>query len=254
MTLLKNKKILIFGVKNKFSIAWGIATSMYKQKAKLAFTYNSKKSKKNIIKLAKSVKSNIILECNVNSDDSIKNLFNNLFNIWGLFDGIVHSIAYVPIFQLNYDYMQIINRLDFLNAHELNSFSLVAIAKISKKFLNSSSTILTLSYIGSIKYVPYYNIMGVTKASLEANVRYLAYSMGKLNIRINAISPGPIKTSSSYGIKNFYKIFQKCKNYSPLKRTVSIEEIGNVASFLCSNLSSGITGQVIYVDAGNNIV
>ncbi|ABJ90639.1 enoyl-ACP reductase FabI [Buchnera aphidicola] len=254
MAFLKKKKILIFGIKNHFSIAWGIALAMYKQNAKLAFVYHSKKSKKNIKILAKKVKSKIILYCDINSDDSIQTLFKILFKKWGMFDGIVHSIANISKIQLTNDYIKVINRLDFLYAHEVNSFSLVAIIKASKNILNKNSSILTLSYIGAIKYIPYYNIMGIPKASLESNVRYLAVSLGKKNIKINAISSGPIKTVSSYGIKNFSKIFDISKNNSLFNKNVTIKEIGNVAAFLCSNLSLGITGQVIYVDYGLNII
>ncbi|VFP85860.1 Enoyl-[acyl-carrier-protein] reductase [NADH] FabI [Buchnera aphidicola (Cinara pseudotaxifoliae)] len=254
MAFLKNKKILIFGIKNYFSIAWGIAVAMHKQKAKLAFAYHDVRSKKKIEYLAKQVRSEIILKCDLNSDNSIKKLFKNLHKIWGNFDGIVHSIAYVPQVQLNKNYVKIINRKDFLNAHELNSFSLVAIVKEAEIFLNDKSVILTLSYIGAIKYVPYYNIMGIAKASLEANVRYLSVSMGKKNIRVNAISSGPVKTVSAYRIKNFHKTIKKNKNNSPLRANVTTQEIGNVAAFLCSDLSSGITGQIIYVDNGNNIL
>ncbi|VFP88243.1 Enoyl-[acyl-carrier-protein] reductase [NADH] FabI [Buchnera aphidicola (Cinara piceae)] len=254
MSFLKNKKILIFGVKNYFSIAWGIAISMYKQKAKLAFVYHNKKSKQKIIPLAKEVNSKIILQCDVNSDESIKKLFIKLFKIWGMFDGIIHSIAYVPRIQLNKDFIKTINRINFLNAIETNSFSLIAIIKEAEKFLNKKSSILTLTYIGAIKCIPYYNIMGITKAALESSVRYLSISMGKKNIRVNAISSGSIKTTASYVIKNFHKIMSTDRNYSPLNRNVTTKEIGNVAAFLCSDLSSGITGQVIYVDVGRNIM
>ncbi|VFP79182.1 enoyl-ACP reductase FabI [Buchnera aphidicola] len=254
MAFLKNKKILIFGVKNCFSIAWGIALSMYKQKAKLAFVYHNIKSKKKIMPLAKAVKSKIILQCDINSDDSIEKLFIKLFDIWGMFDGIVHSIAYVPKIQLNKDFIKISNRIDFLNAFETNTFSLIAIIKVAIKFLNKKSSILTLTYIGSIKFIPYYNIMGITKSALESSVRYLSVSLGKKNIRVNAISSGSIKTTASYIIKNFHKIISTDRNCSPLNRNISAQEIGNVAAFLCSDLSSGITGQVIYVDAGRNIM
>ncbi|WP_075433782.1 enoyl-ACP reductase FabI [Buchnera aphidicola] len=253
MTFLTNKKILIFGIKNNFSIAYGIALSMYQQNANLAFVYHNKKSKKNIAQLASQVRSKIILYCDINSDNSINHLFKHLSELWGTFDGIVHSIAYTPTLQLHHDYLDIINRKDFLNAHETNSFSLVALVKAAKDFLNQNSSIVTISYIGAIKYVPYYNIMGIVKASLESNVRYLAFSMGKKKIRVNAISAGAIKTTSSYGIKSFYKILVSDKKKSPLNKTITSQEIGNVAAFLCSNLSSGITGQVIFVDAGINI-
>lgn len=254
MTFLKNKKILILGVRNHYSIAWGIATSMYQQKAILAFVYHQDKSKKKIIQLAHQVNSKIILKCDLNSDHSIKKLLKKLFKTWGFFDGIVHSIAYTSSIQLNFNYIDVINRIDFLKAHEINSFSLVALIKEARYFLNENSSIVTLSYIGSIKFIPYYNIMGVVKSSLESNVRYLAGSLGRKKIRINAISSGPVKTASSYRIKNFHKILTLCKKKSPLGKNITIQEIGNTAAFLCSDLSSGITGQIIYVDAGMSII
>lgn len=253
MNILKKKKILICGITNIFSISWSIAKIMYQQGAELAFVYKNKKLKKRIKKLAKEVNSNIILQCNVNSDFEIKKLFSKLSKYWKNFDGIVHSIAYSSPEQLQHKYINVINRKDFLIAHEISSYSLLALVKESFSLLNKNSSILTLSYLGSIKCIPYYNVMGSAKASLEANVRYLSYYAGKKNIKVNAISSGPIKTTSSYIIKDFKKICLLYKKYSPLKRNITAKEIGNVATFLCSNLSSGITGQIIYVDAGFNI-
>lgn len=253
MGFLKNKKILIFGVKNKYSIAYGIAKSMYKQGAQLAFTYHKKKNKKKIENLVKKFNSNVILPCNMESDQEIKYLFQKISKIWKFFDGFVHSIAYAPLMQgKNKEYNKI-NRQDFLKTYEISSFSFLAIAQEAKNFLNVQSSIITLTYVGSIRYVPYYNIMGPAKASLESNIRYLSFLMGIKKIRVNAISSGPIKTVSSYKIPNFSKILKFSKEFSPLKKNTTSKEIGNVASFLCSNLSKGITGQIIYVDHGFNV-
>ncbi|AEH39757.1 NADH-dependent enoyl-ACP reductase [Buchnera aphidicola (Cinara tujafilina)] len=252
MNFLK-KKILIVGITNIFSISWGIAKLMYKFGAELAFVYKRKKLKSRIENLAKKLNSTIVLQCNINSDFEIKNLSNKLQKYWKTFDGIVHSVAYTPLSQLKENYIHIANRQDFLDTQESCSFSLIALVKEFYPFLNENSSILTLSYLGSIKYVPCYNVIGPAKASLEANVRYLSYCVGKKNIRVNAISSGPIKTVSSYGIPYFKKIFSIYKNQSPLKKNTTVMEVGNVAAFLCSDLSSGITGQVIYVDSGFNI-
>nr|WP_269456671.1 SDR family oxidoreductase [Buchnera aphidicola] len=241
------------GITNIFSISWGIAKVMYKFGAELAFVYKRKKLKNRIQNFAKTLNSNIVLQCNINSDTEIKILSRKLYQHWKKFDGIIHAVAYVPLSQLQENYLQIANRQDFLATHESCSFSLVALVKELYPLLNENSSIVTLSYLGSIKYIPFYHVIGPAKASLEANVRYLAYCVGKKNIRINAVSSGPIKTSSSYKIPFFKKIFSLYKSYSPLKKNTTSKEIGNVTSFLCSDLASGITGQIIYVDSGFSI-
>lgn len=248
------KKILIFGLTNVFSISWGIAKVLHKYGAKLAFVCQNKKIKSRIKIFAKQLDSNIVLRCDVNSDIEIKNLSFKLKKYWKKFDGIIHAIAYTPVLQIKKDSLQAINRKDFLDTHETCSYSFIAIVKEFYPFLKSNSSIVTLSYVGAVKYIPYYNILGPAKASLEANVRYLAYCCGgKKKIRVNAISSGPVKTTSSYLIPQFKDIFSLYKNYSPLKKNTTIEEIGNVAAFLSSDLSSGITGQVLYVDSGFSI-
>lgn len=253
MKLLNGKKILITGIINKRSIAYGIAKSMYAHNAKLAFTYFNKNIKKKIKTIAQEFNSNIVLYCNFLDDNNIKKLFFNLFKYWDNFDGFVHSIAYTPKIQFSKDYISVINRKDFNITHDITSYSLVAMVKECQKKLNKNSSIITLTYLGSKKAIPYYNLMGLAKASLEANVRYIANVIGQKGMRINAISSGPIKTISSYNIKNFKKILSYANNFSPIHRLVTLEEIGNTAVFLCSDLSSGITGQIIYVDGGLNI-
>lgn len=246
MGLLKNKKILITGLLNKRSIAYGIAEAMYEQQASLAFTCLNKKNKNKIKNIVKKFNSNIVIVCDFSKDKNIKNLFLTLFQYWENFDGFIHSIAYAPKIQLSDNYLNTINQKDFAVSHNITSYSLVSMLQESLKQLNPGSSIVTLTYVGSQTAIPYYNIMGVAKASLESNVRYLANVIGTKQFRINAISAGPVKTTSSYHIPNFKKILSYYKKYSPIKRLVTVQEIGNTAAFLCSNISSGITGQVIY--------
>lgn len=253
MGILKNKRILITGLANKFSIAYGIAKSMYKQKAKLAFSYQNERLKNKIEKIAKKFESNIILECDVNSDNSIKKLFYNLKKKWPKFDGLVHSIAYAPKDQLNGDYVDLINRKSFNITHEISSYSFIALIKNCKNMLNKKSSIISLTYLGSEKVIPNYNIMGIAKASLEANIRYTANSLGPLDIRVNGISSGPIKTLASSAIKNFKNMLSHYKMLTPIRNTITTEDIGNCAAFLCSDLSNGITGEILHVDGGFHI-
>lgn len=254
MKLLDNKKILITGVANHFSIGYGIAESMKKQGAKIILAYQNDKLKKRVIKCAKQLEINHVVPCDVSKDESIKELFVEIQNIWGKFDGFVHSIGFAPSDQLSGDYLNNINRKGFQIAHDISSYSFVALAKEFQPIMNQNSAIITISYIGSNIVIPNYNVMGLAKASLEANVKYMANSMGKNNIRVNAISAGPVKTLASSGIKNFRDMIKKYKEIVPLHRLITIKEIGNVASFLCSDFSSGITGQIIYVDGGFNII
>ncbi|WWO99899.1 MAG: enoyl-ACP reductase [Candidatus Dasytiphilus stammeri] len=254
MGFLSGKSILIMGVANSYSIAYGIARAMHHHGAKLAFTYKNNKLKNKVQLLARELNSQIVLPCDVSNDQNIQKMFDNLKNHWPKFDGLVHSIGYAPKNELMDDYIENISRQGFKMSHDITSYSFVALAKASRHMINDNGTFITLSFLGAQRTIPNYNVMGLAKASLEANVRYMANSMGPKGIRVNAISSGPIKTLAAYGIKNFKKILSYIEDHSPMRRTVSIEEIGNVASFLCSDLSSGITGQVIYVDSGFNIV
>ena len=250
--LLKDKKILITGLANKYSIASGIASAMHREGAKLAFTYQNERLLKNLKPLAEEYQSDILIECDVASDDSIDKAFNELSNTWGNFDGLVHSIGFAPADQLEGNFVDVTTREGFKIAHDISSYSFTALAKAAKPFLNDSSALLTLTYLGSIQTVPNYNVMGLAKASLEANTRFLAASMGSDNIRVNAISAGPIKTLAASGVKNFRKMLSQHSSRAPLGRTVTIEEVGNAAAFLCSDYASGITGEITYVDAGFN--
>ena len=249
---LKNKKILISGLANKYSIAAGIAKSMYREGAQLAFTYQNERLLKNLKPIAKNCGSNILIECDVSDDNSVHKAFELLSNKWSNFDGIVHSIGFAPADQLEGDFVDVTTRDGFKIAHDISSYSFTALAKAAKPFLNDSSALLTLTYLGSIQTLPNYNVMGLAKASLEANTRFLASSLGKNNIRVNAISAGPIKTLAASGVKNFRKMLKQHSQRAPLGRTVTSEEVGNVAAFLCSDLASGITGEITYVDAGFN--
>ncbi|WP_367670560.1 enoyl-ACP reductase [Sodalis-like secondary symbiont of Drepanosiphum platanoidis] len=254
MGFLKNKKILITGISSKKSISYGIAKCMNREGAELAFTYQNKKLKDRVKKIVKKFNSNIILPCDVKEDYQIKYLFKKLSKIWKNFDGFVHSIAYASKEQLKGDYIENINRKDFLLSHEISSYSFVSLAKESKKMLNKNSSIITITYLGAERVVQNYNIMGIAKASLEANTKYMANSLGSKFIRVNAISSGPIYTLASSGIKDFKKMLKKNVLKSPIKKNITIKNIGNVASFLISNLSSGITGEIIHVDGGFNIL
>ena len=252
--IIKNKNILIVGVANKHSIASGIAESMYKQGANLAFTYQNDRLKGNVVKLAQEWGSNVCLPCDVASDKEIKNTFNELSLRWDGLDCIVHAVGFAPREELDGDFLDVSSREGFKIAQDISAYSFVAVAQAGKEMLKKrEGSLITLTYFGSQKTLPNYNVMGLAKASLEASVRYLAASMGNENIRVNAISAGPIKTLASSGVKNFRKMLSYNAKRTPLQRNVTIQEVGNAATFLASKLASGITGEILYVDAGFNI-
>ena len=253
MGFLKNKKVLILGLLSDRSIAYGIASSMKKQGAELAFTYQMEKHKERVQKLASHFDSNIVLPCDVASDEDIENLFPLLEKEWGKFDILIHSIAFVPKEALSGDFIESTSRENFTIAHNISSYSFTALAKAAIPYLNINASLLTLSYLGAERTMPNYNVMGLAKASLEANVRYMSHSLGSKGIRVNAISAGPIKTLAASGIANFDKMYDFNERHSALKRNVTTEEVGNVAAFLCSDLASGVTGEITYVDGGMNI-
>lgn len=225
---------------------------MHREGAELAFTYQNERLLKNLKPLADEYGSDILIECDVACDKSIENSFKELTNKWPRFDGFVHSIGFAPSDQLEGNFVDVTTREGFKIAHDISSYSFTALARAAKPFLNDSSALLTLTYLGSAQTVPNYNVMGLAKASLEANTRFLAASMGSDNIRVNAISAGPIKTLAASGVKNFRKMLSQHSSRAPLGRTVTIEEVGNAAAFLCSDYASGITGEITYVDAGFN--
>ena len=250
--LLNNKKILILGMANKYSIAAGIAYAMRKEGAELAFTFQNERLLKNLKPIADDLETDILIKCDVSSDESIKETFDELKKVWPNFDGFVHSIGYAPADQLEGNFVDVTTREGFKIAHDISSYSFTALAKASKPMLNDGSALLTLTYLGAMQTMPNYNVMGLAKASLEANTRFLAASLGKDKIRVNAISAGPIKTLAASGVKNFRKMLTQHSARAPLGRTVTTEEVGNAAAFLCSDYASGITGEITYVDAGFN--
>ncbi|GAA0330417.1 enoyl-ACP reductase FabI [Morganella psychrotolerans] len=253
MGFMTGKRILITGVASKLSIAYGIAKAMHDQGAELAFTYQNDKLKNRVEEFAQSLDSSIILPCDVAEDESIDSLFTELAKVWPKFDGFVHSIGFAPADQLDGDYVNAVTREGFRIAHDISAYSFVAMAKACRSMLNPHSALLTLSYLGAERAIPNYNTMGLAKASLEANVRYMANAMGRETIRVNAVSAGPIRTLAASGIKDFRKMLSHCEAVTPLRRTVTTEDVGNAAAFLCSDLAGGITGEILHVDGGFSI-
>lgn len=255
MGFLANKRALIAGIASDRSIAWGVAKAMHREGAELALTYQTEKLRPRAEKLASAVESDIFLPCDVSSDEQIENVFKELDNYWDGLDIIVHSVAYAPREELSGLYLDSVTREGFAVAHDISSYSFSALAKAGRDMMSGrNGALLTLSYIGSVRAMPGYNVMGLAKASLEANVRYLAQSLGPENIRVNAISAGPIRTLAASGIRGFKKMVEYYEKMVPLGRSVTTDEVGNVAAFLCSDLASGVTGEITYVDAGFNIV
>ena len=237
MSFLKNKKVLILGLLSDRSIAYGIAQSMYEQGAELAFTCQMEKHQGRVEKLAANFNSSIVLPCDVASDEQINNLFTLLAEHWQKFDVLVHSIAFVPKEALSGDFVEQTTRENFKIAHDISSYSFTALAKAALPYLNENAALLTVSYLGAERTMPNYNVMGLAKASLEANVRYMSHSLGQKGIRVNAVSAGPIKTLAASGIANFDKMYGFNEKHAALKRNVTIEEVGNAAAFLCSDLA-----------------
>lgn len=255
MGFMQGKRFLIVGLASNRSIAWGIAQAMRQQGAELAFTYQNEKLQERVENLAAECQSSITLPCDVASDEQIAQVFDDLARHWEGLDGIVHSVAFAPREALEGNYLDAVNRENFRIAHDISSYSLAALAKAGRRMMQGrGGAILTLSYLGAERVIPNYNVMGVAKASLEANVRYLAGALGPEGIRVNAISAGPIRTLAASGINNFKEMLSKAAEAAPLRKNVTIEEVGHAAAFLCSDLASGITGEVLYVDAGYHIV
>jgi enoyl-[acyl-carrier protein] reductase I len=255
MGFLAGKKVLIVGLISNRSIAYGIAEAMHREGAELAFTYQTDKFKNRVADMAKNFGSDIVLPCDVGFDDQIQNLFSSLSQRWDGLDTIVHSVAYAPQDQLEGDYTENLNREGFRVAMDISAYSLGALAQAGMRMMDGrNGSIITLSYLGAEQAVPNYNVMGVAKAALEANVRYLASSLGPRGTRVNAISAGPIRTLAASGIGGFRDILKYNESVAPLRKNITIEDVGNTAAFLCSDLASGITGEVVHVDAGFNIV
>lgn len=254
MGFLHGKRALIVGVSSNRSIAWGIAAAMQREGAELAFTYQTEKLQQRVETLAAELGSDIVLPCDVGSDADIEQVFEHLDDYWDHIDIIVHSVAFAPAGQLEGNYIDDITREGFRIAHDISSYSFVALAKAARPMLRPGSSLLTVSYLGAVRAVPHYNVMGLAKASLEANVRYMAAALGPEQIRVNAISAGPIKTAAAKGIGDFSLMLDYGARNAPLRRNVTIDEVGNAAAFLCSDLASGISGDVLYVDAGYHIL
>ncbi|MGD8594508.1 MAG: enoyl-ACP reductase [Gammaproteobacteria bacterium] len=255
MGFLQGKKALIVGLASNRSIAWGIADAMRREGAELAFTYQNDKLKPRVEKMAAECGSNLSFPCDVSSDAEIENVFSGLQSAWDGLDIIVHSVAFAPREALEGGYLDNVSREAFQIAHDISSFSFTAMAKAGRDMMQGrNGALLTLSYLGAEKVLPGYNVMGLAKASLEANVRYMAANLGPEGTRVNAISAGPIRTLAASGIKNFRAMLDYNEQNTPLRRNVTIEEVGNVAAFICSDLASGITGEITYVDCGYNIM
>ena len=253
MGLLSGKKGLIMGVANERSIAWGIAKSCSSQGAKLAFTYQGEALKKRIIPLAESVGSNFTLECDVADQTAIKETFTKIKDEWNDIDFLVHAIGFSDKNELRGRYVDT-SKQNFLSTMDISVYSFTAVTQEAERIMPKGGSILTLTYYGSEKVLPHYNVMGVAKAALEASVRYMAMDLGKKNIRVNAISAGTVKTLAASGIGDFRYIMKWNELNSPLRRNVTQDEVGNASLFLLSDLSSGITGENLHVDAGYNIV
>ena len=254
MKMLENKRVLIVGVANKHSIAAGIAQSMHEAGAEIALTYQNERLKSNVEKLGSEWGVKIYIECDVSQDTEINNAFETLGTHWDSLDTVVHAVGFAPREELDGDFLDVTTREGFSVAHDVSSYSFIALAKGAKKLMsNRNGSLLTLSYLGSQMTLPNYNVMGLAKASLEASVRYLAVSMGKDGHRVNAISAGPIKTLAASGVKNFRKMLSYNAARSPIGRNITTKEVGDTATFLTSNMASGISGEVIYVDGGFNI-
>jgi enoyl-[acyl-carrier protein] reductase I len=255
MGFLHGKRALITGIISQRSIAWGIADAMHREGAQLAFTYVNDTLKNRVDEAANAFGSNIVLPCDVGFDEQIDALFENLAKHWDGLDILVHSIGFAPREALQGEYLDNLTRENFKIAHDISAYSLSAMAKAARPLMKGrGGSILTLTYLGAERAMANYNVMGVAKASLESSVRYLAYNLGAEGTRVNGISAGPIKTLAAAGVGNFRKMLEHVEQNSPLRRNVTIEEVGNVAAFLGSDLASGITGEIIFVDSGFNIM
>jgi enoyl-[acyl-carrier protein] reductase I len=252
MGFLTGKKLLITGVLSNRSIAYGIAKACHAQGAELAFSYVGERFKDRITEFAADFGSNLVFDCDVSDDAQINQLFQDLSAHWPTFDGFVHSIGYAPREAIAGDFLDGLSREGFKVAHDISAYSFPAMAKAALPYLNDNAAVLTLTYLGSVRHVPNYNTMGLAKASLEASVRYLAESLGSKGrgLRANAVSAGPIKTLAASGIKGFGKILNVVADTAPIRRNVTIDDVGNVAAFLMSDLAAGVTAEITYVDGG----
>ncbi|MDR3213594.1 MAG: SDR family oxidoreductase [Azoarcus sp.] len=254
MGFLTDKRILITGLLSKYSIAYGIAKACHREGAKLAFTYQNERFQERLGKFAAEFDSSLIFPCDVVEDAQIEKVFADLATHWEGLDGLVHAIAFAPTVAIEGDFLDGISREAFRTAHDVSSYSYPALAKAARPLLlkGNNPALLALTYLGADRTMPNYNTMGLAKASLEAATRYLAFCLGPQGIRANAVSAGPIRTVAASGIGDFGKLLAYNAHHAPLRRNVNIEEVGNAVAFLLSDLASGITGEILYVDGGLN--
>ena len=250
MGFLAGKKLLITGVLSNRSIAYGIARACHAQGAELAFSYVGERFKERITEFAASFDSKLVFDCDVGDDAQIARLFSDLSPTWPKFDGFVHAIGFAPREAIAGNFLDGLTRENYRIAHDISAYSFPAMAKAALPYLNANSSLLTLTYLGAERIVPNYNTMGLAKASLEASVRYLAEAVGPRGIRVNGISAGPIKTLAASGIKDFGRLLGLVAAASPMRRNVTIDDVGNVAAFLLSDLAAGVSAEITYVDGG----
>jgi enoyl-[acyl-carrier protein] reductase I len=250
MGFLAGKRLLITGVLSNRSIAYGIARACHREGAELAFSYVGERFKDRITEFAAEFGSSLVFECDVGDDAQIERLFAQLGEHWPEFDGFVHAIAFAPREAIAGDFLDGLSREGFRTAHEISAYSFPALAKAALPRLRTGAALLTLSYLGALRYVPNYNTMGLAKASLESSVRFLAHSLGARGMRVNGISAGPIKTLAAAGIKDFGRLLSAFAAMTPIRRTITIDDVGNTAAFLLSDLAAGISAEIVYVDGG----
>jgi enoyl-[acyl-carrier protein] reductase I len=249
MGFLSGKRILITGVISSRSIAYGIAGACHREGADLAFSYQGERFRERVSEFAAEFGSTLVFDCDVAEDAQIEAMFAQLAVAWPVFDGFVHSIGYAPKESISGDFLEGLSRESFRIAHDISSYSFPAMAKAAAPRLRTGAALLTLTYLGAVRSMPHYNTMGLAKASLEASVRYLAASFGRKGVRVNGISAGPIKTLAASGIKDFGKMLE-AGSRSPLGRNITIDDVGNVAAFLLSDLAAAVTSEITYVDGG----
>ena len=255
MGFLAGKRALIVGVATDRSIAWGIAQAMHREGAELAFTYPNDRMKERVVPLAESVGSKLTMPLDVTVDDQIGASFDLLKREWGQLDAVIHAVAFAPGEALKGSFVENTSREAFRIAHDVSSYSFTALARGAAPLMaGRQGALLTLSYLGAVKSIPSYNVMGLAKASLEANVRFMAADLGPRGIRVNGISAGPVKTLAAAGITGFRKMLNRVAEVAPMRRNVTQEDVGNAAAFLCSDLAAGITGEILYVDSGFSTV
>lgn len=254
MGFLAGKRALIVGVASKRSIAWGVADAMHREGAELAFTYQNEKLEQRVTDLAAQVNSSITLPLDVSSDAEMAAAFRDLATEWPEYDCIIHAVGFAPKELLAGTYIESVTREGFQIAHDISAYSFAAMAKEALPNLRAGGALLTMSYLGAERSIPNYNVMGPAKASLESSVRFMAADLGPRNIRVNGVSAGPIKTLAASGVGNFRKLLAHAKAGTPLRRNVTIEDVGNTSAFLCSDLAAGITGEIVHVDCGYSTV